>query len=201
MTLEHILLFNLALIVAILSPGPAFLLSIQTTLSKGRRAGFLLGLGLALMAAIWTGCALLGLETIFKLFPWAYTTVKTIGALYLLYVALQLWKGSRKQLEENTDRKNGSPFLQGIMVNTLNPKSVIFAGAVLVVIFPPNMTTAENLLVVLNHFLVEVIFYYCLALTMSIDTVKSRYMSFKRYIDCVASIVLAGFGTRLLLDR
>jgi len=201
LTQEHILLFNLALIVAILSPGPAFLLSIQTTISKGRRAGFLLGLGLALMAAIWTGCALLGLETIFKLFPWAYSTVKTIGALYLLYIALQIWKGSRKQSEENTNRKNGSPFLLGIMVNTLNPKSVMFAGAVLIVIFPPNMTTAENILVVLNHFVVEVTFYYCLALTMSIDTVKSRYMSLKRYIDRVASIVLAGFGSRLLLDR
>ena len=39
MAAEHLVAFNLALLVAIASPGPALLVALQTTLSAGRNAG------------------------------------------------------------------------------------------------------------------------------------------------------------------
>jgi len=198
---ENILYFNLALIVAMLSPGPAFLLSIQTTLSSGRSAGISLGCGLALMASIWTGSALLGLETVFYLFPWAYSLIKVIGALYLIYIALQMWRGSKKKLTEKNKKQNSYSFRQGILVNVLNPKSVLFAASVLVLIFPPNMSLVDNMCVVLNHFIVEVIFYTCLAFTMSIDSIRLGYMNLKQYIDRTSSVVLGSLGLRILIDH
>jgi len=87
MTFEHLILFNIALLAALASPGPAFLVMIRTSLNAGRTAGIALGCGLGLIAALWTLMALLGLDTVFKLFPWAYAAVKTIGAIYLIYIA------------------------------------------------------------------------------------------------------------------
>jgi len=81
LTIEHVLAFNAALLVAILSPGPALLVAMQATLSAGRRAGMATGAGLGLMAATWTLFALLGLEAVFQYFPWAYGAAKTAGAL------------------------------------------------------------------------------------------------------------------------
>ena len=52
------------------------LLAIRATLSGGRAQGIATGLGLGTMAALWTGMALLGLEAIFTLFPWAYLAMK-----------------------------------------------------------------------------------------------------------------------------
>ena len=154
------------------------------------------------MASLWTGCALLGLETIFQLFPWAYTTVKTIGALYLVYIAIQIWRGSSEEITETAEEQNGNAFFwQGMLLNVLNPKSVLFAASVLVLIFPPDMRFSENLFVVLNHFVVEIAFYICLAFTMSTSAVKSGYLRLKLYIDRVASLVLGGLGLRLLVDR
>ena len=61
MTIGQLLAFNLALLVAIASPGPALPIAIGTTLSGGRSAGIAVGAGLGLMAATWTLMALLGL--------------------------------------------------------------------------------------------------------------------------------------------
>lgn len=200
MEFSHILAFNLALFAAIVSPGPAFLIAVQTTLSSGRRAGIATGVGLGLVGALWTTAALLGLDAVFNLFPWAYLVVKTVGAAYLLYVAYGMWRGARNTITAHT-RPAKQAFKQGALVNILNPKTVLFAAAVLAVIFPANMTVTENLVIVANHFAFEVIFYTALAFGMSRRSVADRYMAAKIYIDRVAAGVLGFLGIRLLINR
>ncbi|SFK68661.1 LysE family translocator [Shimia haliotis] len=200
MDLTHLIAFNIALLAAIASPGPAFLVAVKTTLTSGRSAGIAVGLGLGLMAALWTAAALFGLEVVFVAFPWAYTAVKTIGALYLMWIAYGMWRSARAPL--NADVKPARhAFRQGILINLMNPKSVLFAAAVLVVIFPPNMTLGENLLVIANHLVVEWIVYTAIAIGMSTEAVSRRYLRGKVWLDRVAAAVLGALGLRLLLDR
>jgi threonine/homoserine/homoserine lactone efflux protein len=200
MEIEHLIAFNVALFAAIASPGPALLVAIRTTLSSGRRAGIAVGSGLGLVAALWTLAALLGLEAVFLAFPWAYAAVKFGGACYLLYIAYSMWIGARNPVRTDV-RPARHAFRQGVTINLLNPKSVLFAAAVLVVIFPKGMSLGENLLVVVNHFAVEVLFYTALAFGMSRATVSQAYMRAKTYIDRVAASVLGLLGLRLIANR
>ena len=84
MTAQSLVAFNLLLLVALASPGAAMLFVIKATVISGRLAGILAGLGLGFAAACWTLAAFLGLQSVFTLFPWAYLSLKTIGALYLI---------------------------------------------------------------------------------------------------------------------
>ena len=200
MTIEHLIAFNLALIVAIASPGPALLVAIQTSLSAGRAAGVAVGCGLGLMASLWTLMALLGLDAVFTIFPWAYAVAKIAGALYLIYVAWKMWFSANDPISSDTKPAQHA-FRDGFLINVLNPKSVLFAAAVLVVIFPPQMTHLETAAVVLNHLVVEVIFYTLLAFGMTTKTVRDAYLRAKVYIDRSASVVLGALGIRLLFNR
>ena len=200
MSIEHLLAFNVALLAAIASPGPALLVALRTTLSAGRRAGVAIGCGLGLMAALWTAMALLGLEAVFELFPWAYTAAKVGGALYLLYIAYGMWRGARAAVE-TTAQPAANALRQGFLINLLNPKSVLFAAAVLVVVFPPGLSAIEIGVVVLNHLVVELCFYTGLAFVMSTPAISRRYLQAKLYIDRTASVVLGALGVRLLTDR
>ena len=200
MTIEHLIAFNIALFAAIASPGPALLIAIRTALSAGRRAGIAIGFGLGLMAATWTLMALLGLETVFRLFPWAYTIAKLIGALYLIYIAWTMWMGARDAIETQVQPTRHA-FRQGFLINLLNPKSVLFAAAVLIVIFPENRSGVENAIVVFNHLLIEWLFYTALACAMSTQAVSKQYLKAKVYIDRFASVVLGALGLRLLISR
>ena len=200
MSIESFLAFNVALLAAMASPGPALLVAVRTTLGSGRAAGIAIGCGLAFMAAIWTLLALLGLEGIFRLFPWAYGAAKTGGALYLLYIAWRTWRGARNPIAD-TSRPRVHAFRDGILVNLSNPKSVLFAAAVLIVIFPPDMTISAKGFVVANHFLMEVAFYGCLAFAMNTEAVRRQYLRAKVVLDRFAAIVLGALGLRLLLQR
>ena len=200
MTLAQLLAFNLALLVAIASPGPALLMALSTTLSGGRRAGIAVGAGLGLMAATWTLMALLGLGIVFELFPAVYVAARIAGAGYLLYLAYRIWRDASAPVESR-----GAPtrhaFRQGFLINLLNPKSVLFAAAVLVAVFPAGIGAVESLVIVVNHFLVEVAFYTALALCLGTRAVATRYMQAKAYIDRAAAAVLGALGLRLLSSR
>ncbi|MCY4140836.1 MAG: LysE family transporter [Rhodobacteraceae bacterium] len=200
MSIEDLVAFNFALVVAIVSPGPALLVAIQTTLSSGRTAGMATGYGLGLMAATWTMLALFGLEAIFRVVPWAYTTTKAIGMIYLFYIAWGMWAGAREKVVPTRMTARNS-FVRGVLVNALNPKSVLFAGAVLVVIFPENMTISENATIVLNHLVVEFIFYSILAICMGSQIAGDAYLGAKVFIDRTASLILGALGLRLLVGE
>ncbi len=201
MEIAHILAFNAALLVAIASPGPSLLFLIRTTLAEGRAAGLAAAVGLGLMAALWTAAALLGLDALFTLFPWAYGAVKLLGAAYLIWIAIQTWRRAADPVGAAHATQHGRAFRQGLLVNLANPKSVLFAGAVIVVIFPEGLTAADKSLIFLNHLAVELIVQPIIAVVFSTGVIRARYLSAKPILDRVAAGVLGALGLRLLTER
>ena len=196
----HLIAFNLALLAAMASPGPALLLALRTNMAQGRAAGLATGYGLGIMAASWTLAALLGLAGLFALFPWAYLAVKIAGAGYLLYVAFHLWRDARTPIEEAPATPHRA-FISGLLVNLSNPKAVLFAAAVLLVVFPPELTLTEKLIITGNHLIVECVVYTGFAFAVSQPAISRRYLGAKLYLDRVASGMLAALGLKLLFDR
>lgn len=200
MTFEHLVAFNAVLIVSILSPGAAFLMAVRASVANGRRAGIATGLGLGLMASIWTLAALLGMDAVFAIFPWAFATLKIGGAAYLIYLAIKTWRGAYTPIG-NAPKAQGRAFIDGILVNLGNPKSVLFAAAVIVVVFPPNLSGAQISLIVLNHLLLEILFYTACAFALTAPAARARYLAVKPVIDRTAALLLGALGLKLLLQR
>ncbi len=87
LTLAQLAAFNITLLAAMASPGPAFLLVLRNSMAEGRTAGILTGLGLGLVAALWTAAALLGLAALFDLVPWLYGAMKAALAHFTTCLA------------------------------------------------------------------------------------------------------------------
>jgi threonine/homoserine/homoserine lactone efflux protein len=200
MELAHLIAFNLTLLAAILSPGPAMLYFIRTTLASGRMAGLYTVWGLGMMAATWTALAFLGLDAIFAVFPWAFIALKTIGALYLIWIAYQTWAHARAPMGDAPTPPMRA-FLGGMLVNMSNPKSVLFAGAVIMVIFPQGMAFADKAIVVLNHLVIELIVGSALVLAFSTKHVSAGYLRAKPILDRIAASFLGFLGLKLVLSR
>ena len=200
MTAAALIAFNLMLLAAMAAPGPALLYALRMAISGGFAAGAATGAGLGLMAATWTGAALLGLDAAFAMFPWAYLAMKIAGALYLLYLARAIWRDARAPVADRA-APGGRAFLGGLLVNLANPKSVLFAASVLVVIFPPDLTLAEKGLIVANHFTVELIVYSLFAALLATPAARARYLGAKAALDRVAATLLGALGLSLLIDR
>ncbi|MEM6710235.1 MAG: LysE family transporter, partial [Pseudomonadota bacterium] len=108
--------FNLALLVAIASPGPSFLFLTRQTLARGRAVGLRTALGLGTMAALWTLMALLGLDRLFAVFPWVYGVMTLGGAIYLISIAVRTWRNAEVPVDdEAAQRGTQGAFLSGML--------------------------------------------------------------------------------------
>ena len=123
------LTYTVAVLILFATPGPDMSLFLAKTLSGGRWAG------IAAMAGALTGClfhtlaAALGLSAIIAASTTAFTVLKTVGALYLLYMAYDAVRnGSALSVksEERAEPDLKKIFLLGIGINLTNPKVVLF---------------------------------------------------------------------------
>ena len=200
LTLTHLLAFNTALFLAVASPGPAFLVCVQASLTGGRKAGVLTGLGLAVMAGLWTLAALLGLDTLFTLFPLIYTAMKIGGALLVVVFAVLIWRNASEPIAQDIVAVSKSrAFLRGILMNLGNPKSILFSAGVLLVIFPAGLSAAEMTLITVNHIALEAAVYATLAFLLSRARIRAKYLSMKPTLGRATALVLGGLGIRLLV--
>ena len=195
---NHLIAFNIILVLAILSPGPAFIFIMRTSLAQGRAAGIRAGLGLGLIATLWTAIALLGLDIIFSILPGLFSGLKLLGGAYLLYLGYGLWRDNGNLDETQTGRLR-TPFIGGVLINLGNPKSVLFAASIMLAIFPSPIPPIYQIVVPLNQLLVEWICATGFACFFASMLMRQIYARSAVLINRVAGTALIGFGGVMLL--
>ncbi|MCP5086056.1 MAG: LysE family transporter [Rhodobacteraceae bacterium] len=196
-------IFMLASLVAVISPGPAFLALSHAAVNRPRTEALLFGLGLATIAVFWCALALFGLTAIFVYVPWLYTVLKLAGGCYLLYLAIHLWRGAREDLPVThvAPQRGYRAFFSACIINLTNPKAVLFAGSVLLAIFPADITILHKILILLTLFCIEMSLYGMLVFWLSQPVVRQTYHRLKRWIDRTAGVVLGSLGLKFLMSR
>ena len=121
--------FSLACFILFITPGPDMSLAIAKTLAGGRRAGMASMLGAQAGACIHALLAALGLSALLAASATAFTALKIVGALYLLWLAVDAIRhGSSLNVRSQgrTETPFWRTFLLGFGVNLTNPKVVLF---------------------------------------------------------------------------
>ena len=83
-----------AVLIGAISPGPSFVLVARTAVAVSRSDGVATALGMGLGGLIFAAAALLGLQVVLAAVPSLYLGLKIAGAAYLIYLAVQLWRGA-----------------------------------------------------------------------------------------------------------
>ena len=120
--------FTIAAFVLAITPGPDMTLFLSRTLSQGPRTGLFVLFGTMLGCLAHTLAAVTGVSAILAASPQAFTTLKIVGALYLLWLAWGAVRGG-SSLDLNSAKAPISgkrAFLNGLGVNILNPKVLLF---------------------------------------------------------------------------
>jgi threonine/homoserine/homoserine lactone efflux protein len=124
-----LLTYSLACFVLFITPGPDMSLFLAKTLAGGRRAGMASMLGAMAGCCLHTLLAALGLSALLAASATAFAVLKVVGALYLLWLAVDAVRhGSALNLREG-DRAGvafGRTFMIGLGINLTNPKIVLF---------------------------------------------------------------------------
>ena len=128
--LPETLLFALAALGLVVTPGPNMIYLISRSISQGKKAGVVSLLGVVCGFLFHIIMVSFGLTVVLFTVPFAYGTLKTLGIVYLLYLAYQAIKpGSKNIFESRQDLEDDRPvklFGIGFFTNVLNPKVAVF---------------------------------------------------------------------------
>lgn len=134
---SHLLaVYVVAVLVAMIVPGPDMMFILATGARGGPRAGLLATLGVASSEVVQITAVAVGLSALFAAAPTAFAVLRLCGAAYLLYLGFQALRSARRG-SPLTGSPSGSrvsgryAYLRGAMTNLANPKMVTFVVAFL----------------------------------------------------------------------
>ena len=125
--INNLPLFLAAALLIAVTPGPGIFYVAARTLAGGRGEGMASSIGLGLGGLVHVIGGAIGISALVMASAEAFTMVKVLGAVYLIWLGLKAWREARVLLPTDV-RTTGSrqAFREGIIVEALNPKTAAF---------------------------------------------------------------------------
>lgn len=175
MNIEILVSFVLATSFLAISPGPDNIYVLMQGIVNGKKYGLATVAGLISGCIVHTTLVAFGVSAIIKSNDYLFLGLKVIGALYLLYLAYNVYKSS-SDIVINADNvpKKGlmQLFKQGFIMNVLNPKVSIFFLA-----FFPGFLFSETLSTVVQFYILGILFMLTSLIIFSLIAILSSSIS------------------------
>ena len=191
--------FMLAALALAVVPGPAVLYIVAQSVDQGRAAGLVSALGIAVGGLVHVSAATIGLSSLLASSATAFTVVKYAGAAYLVVLGIRRLL-TREQVEDEIARPPRARrriFVDGVVVNVLNPKTALFFLAFLPQFVEPGEGAATLQILVLGLIFVAIALCSDSSWALAAGTLgswlrRSRwYLGVKRW---VTGTVFVGLG-------
>lgn len=129
MNYEILISFVVAVAVLAVSPGPDNIFVLMQSVVYGKKFGLATVLGLMTGCIVHTTLIAFGISALITNQPHLFLGIKILGAVYLLYLAFQVYKSSSEVILDTSSvqkKTTGQLFRIGFFMNVLNPKVTIF---------------------------------------------------------------------------
>ena len=206
----HLLvLYVLAVFLAMIAPGPDMLFVLAVGVRGGPRVGLLAALGAASSEIVQITAVAAGLSALFAAAPTAFTVLRLCGAAYLLYLGVQALRSARRgsPVPESPDAAQPSgryAYLRGFLTNLVNPKMVTFAVAFLPQFVDRGLGHVPLQFAVLGAIFVafEVLVDGTVGLTAGrLGSWLSRRRRARQALDLGSGTIMVALAGRLVLER
>lgn len=199
--------YSAAVFLIVITPGPDMALFISRTLAGGRRAGFAAMLGASSGLIVHALLAAFGLSALLAASAVAFSIVKIVGALYLLWLAFGAIRHGSSFVVQDTpkeDRSLGADFLVGLGINLTNPKVVMFFVTFLPQFVDANDAAASARLLFLGLWFLAIGMPVSGAIILTADRFSSFMQSSPRLMrafDYGFAGLMVAFAARLVWVR
>src|SRR5690554_1544112 len=205
MTAETVISFFFASLALTIAPGPDVMYVLSTSITKGKQHGIAAAIGLSCGLIFHSTLLAFGFSTLIVKSPTMYNSIKVLGALYLLWLAYNVFKSEssfRLKTQEQSSIHVWRNALQGLIMNLLNPKVMLFFLA----LFPTfinsnadNIKTQVYTLGFISFSQALVVFSLYALLASKLTNFLRENHSFNLLLKWLQIIVFAGLSVFMLL--
>jgi len=195
----------LAHLLAVISPGPDFIMITRNSLIYSRKTEIYSAIGLGLGILVHVTYSLVGIGLIISQSIVLFNIIKFIGAAYLIYIGYKsLTSKSSKTNVTVSDQKKDISKLAAIRIdfitNATNPKATLFFLSLFTIIVTPTTPLFIKILMGAEMSIVTALWFMLVAYLTSHHLVKSRISGIQHFAEKFIGVVLIALGIKVALS-
>ncbi|THB80967.1 MAG: lysine transporter LysE [Desulfobacteraceae bacterium] len=190
-------------VLAVMTPGPNFFITAQTTVKHSRFAGLFIVLGTCTGTLIWSVAGYFGIACLFITAPWLYATLKIAGGSYIVYLGIMMIMNSKNTVSHpeapcSRVQNHYTNWLKGLVTNLANPKTAMFVTSLFASVLPKDPPMGAGLLIISSMVVISFVWYSFVVFLFSSNRFTSGYNKMQRWLERVAGAIFIGFGAKLI---
>ncbi len=175
-------------LLAVMSPGPDFIMILRNSLVYSRRSGVYSAIGLGLGIAVHVTYCLAGIALIIAQSVVVFNVLKYISAAYLLYIGIKSLRARREREvtvgeHEKKDLTKWQAVRMGFVTNVTNPKATLFFLSLFTLVISPTTPLFVKLIMGIEMVLATMLWFALLAVVVSHRSIRHRVHGFQHHLE------------------
>ncbi len=191
---------------ALISPGPDFLIALKNSLTYSRKTGIYTAIGFALGIATHVFYCVTGLALLISQSILVFNAIKYLGAAYLIYIGYKSIRSqsSNIRVDKGTKKPDISAFKaikSGYLTNLLNPKATLFMLSIFTLMIKPETPIATLIAGSAYMIIATGVWFSLVAICFSHKRIQKMYLKFEKGISRTFGGLLILLGINLALAK
>lgn len=192
-------------LLAVMSPGPDFVMISRNSLVYSRKVGVYSAIGLGLGVLVHVTYSLIGIGLIISKSILFFSILKFVGAMYLIYIGFQCLCAKSHQVqiidgEKQNDLGKFAAIRMGFLTNILNPKATLFFFALFTQVINSSTPKSIQVLYGLEMSIMTFIWFALVATVLSHNLVRSHFVPVQHWLERTFGIILIALGIKIALS-
>lgn len=201
---------------AVLSPGPDFVVAVRNSLLYSRKVGIVTAFGFGAGISLHVTYTILGLAALIEQSVVVFNFFKWSGAIYLIYIGFLAIrsKGSASKITKEMEQESHvnlqmaheqikpttwRVFRMGFLTNALNPKASLFFLAIFSQIISTETPLFWKLAYGLTSVGIVVLWFSLVAILLTYPPIRNSFLQLSHWIDRICGGLMISLGIKIIL--
>jgi len=204
--MDYLPLFGSVLIIhlmAVMSPGPDFIMALRNSLTYSRKTGIYTAIGFGIGIGVHVLYCVFGLALIIQSSPLIFNIIKYLGVAYLGYIGVMsiISKTSNIEVGKQEHLNDISPLKAiriGFLTNVLNPKATLFFLSLFTFVIGPNVPTFIALILGGLMMLNTAIWFSLVAVFFTQAKIRALFNQYQKTFNVIFGLLLIAIAIKIL---
>ncbi len=193
-------------LLALISPGPDFIMLVKNSLTYSRKTGIYTAVGFALGIMVHIFYCLAGLAILISKSILVFNIIKLLGAGYLMYIGIMaiISKSSKLDIKKTKQKTDISPLKAikiGFITNVLNPKATLFFLSLFTMIISPETPNFALGIAIFFMLINQFLWFALVAIFFTQKKVQNVFSKFHKIFDKILGGLLVALGLKIALTE
>ena len=191
-------------LLAVVSPGPDFVMTVRNSLCYSRRAGIFTSLGISLGLGVHLTYCAAGIGYLISNSVFLFTFIKLLGGGYLIFMGIGsvLARGSKFELSKESlepDLNRFQAFKMGFLTNVLNPKATLFLLSLFTLVI--GKSTPRYVIITISIIIIvtALVWFIIVSIFFTRQLVQREFLKYERKINLTLGGFLILLGIKIAL--